>query len=55
MKCEADSGHGQYLKASALFRDRMSTKKVDEQMHEENLVPNRSVTTFNKVFNLEGC
>merc|ERR1712166_667990 len=28
----ADPGHGRYLTCSALFRGRMSTKEVDEQM-----------------------
>ena len=30
--CAADPRHGRYLTASALFRGRMSTKEVDEQM-----------------------
>ena len=32
MMCAADPRHGRYLTASALFRGRMSTKEVDEQM-----------------------
>lgn len=32
MMCAADSRHGRYLTFSALFRGRMSTKEVDEQM-----------------------
>merc|ERR1712216_365042 len=30
--CAADPRHGRYLTASALFRGRMSTKEVDEQL-----------------------
>merc|ERR1712166_1367796 len=30
--CAADPRHGRYLTCSALFRGRMSTKEVDEQM-----------------------
>ena len=30
--CAADPRHGRYLTASALFRGRMSSKEVDEQM-----------------------
>merc|ERR1711935_1244981 len=30
--CASDPRHGRYLTASALFRGRMSTKEVDEQM-----------------------
>ena len=30
--CAADPRHGRYLTAAALFRGRMSTKEVDEQM-----------------------
>merc|ERR1719311_1346503 len=32
MMCAADPRHGLYLTAAALFRGRMSTKEVDEQM-----------------------
>jgi tubulin beta len=32
MKCVDDPRHGRYLTASALFRDRMSTKNVDEHL-----------------------
>merc|ERR1719296_533360 len=32
MMCAADPRHGRYLIAAALFRGRMSTKEVDEQM-----------------------
>jgi len=32
MMCAADPRHGRYLTASAIFRGRMSTKEVDEQM-----------------------
>ena len=32
MMCAADPRHGRYLTAAALFRGRMSTKEVDEQM-----------------------
>ncbi|KAG6753849.1 hypothetical protein POTOM_041849 [Populus tomentosa] len=32
MMCAADSRHGHYLIASTMFRGKMSTKKVDEQM-----------------------
>ena len=32
MMCAADPRHGRYLTASALFRGRMSSKEVDEQM-----------------------
>lgn len=32
MMCAADPRHGRYLTASALFRGKMSTKEVDEQM-----------------------
>ncbi|VFQ69428.1 unnamed protein product [Cuscuta campestris] len=32
MMCAADPRHGRYLAASAMFRGRMSTKEVDEQM-----------------------
>merc|ERR1712193_323618 len=32
MMCDADPRHGRYLTASVLFRGRMSTKEVDEQM-----------------------
>merc|ERR1712091_839726 len=32
LMCAADPRHGRYLTASALFRGRMSTKEVDEQM-----------------------
>merc|ERR1719456_888017 len=32
MMCAADPRHGRYLTCSALFRGRMSTKEVDEQM-----------------------
>ena len=32
MMCAADPRHGRYLTASAVFRGRMSTKEVDEQM-----------------------
>ena len=31
-RCAADPRHGRYLTASALFRGRMSSKEVDEQM-----------------------
>ncbi|KAG2323633.1 hypothetical protein Bca52824_016846 [Brassica carinata] len=29
--------HGRYLTASAMFRGKMSTKEVDEQMHKKSL------------------
>ena len=32
MMCAADLRHGRYLTASAMFRGKMSTKEVDEQM-----------------------
>jgi hypothetical protein len=32
MMCASDPRHGRYLTAAALFRGRMSTKEVDEQM-----------------------
>ena len=32
MMCAADPRHGRYLTAACLFRGRMSTKEVDEQM-----------------------
>merc|ERR1719395_136000 len=32
MMCAADPRHGRYLTAAALFRGRMSSKEVDEQM-----------------------
>jgi len=32
MMCAADPRHGRYLTASTMFRGRMSTKEVDEQM-----------------------
>eukprot|EP00445_Apocalathium_hangoei_P002967 CAMPEP_0203858958 /NCGR_PEP_ID=MMETSP0359-20131031/11564_1 /ASSEMBLY_ACC=CAM_ASM_000338 /TAXON_ID=268821 /ORGANISM="Scrippsiella Hangoei, Strain SHTV-5" /LENGTH=138 /DNA_ID=CAMNT_0050775789 /DNA_START=1 /DNA_END=418 /DNA_ORIENTATION=- len=32
MMCAADPRHGRYLTAAVLFRGRMSTKEVDEQM-----------------------
>merc|ERR1712228_186708 len=32
MMCASDPRHGRYLTASALFRGKMSTKEVDEQM-----------------------
>merc|ERR1712216_744041 len=32
MMCAADPRHGRYLTALAMFRGRMSTKEVDEQM-----------------------
>ena len=32
MMCAADPHHGRYLTAAAMFRGRMSTKEVDEQM-----------------------
>ncbi|KAL0447994.1 UNVERIFIED_CONTAM: Tubulin beta-1 chain [Sesamum latifolium] len=32
MMCAADPRHGRYLTASAVFRGKMSTKEVDEQM-----------------------
>merc|ERR1712061_265098 len=32
MMCAADPRHGRYLTACALFRGRVSTKEVDEQM-----------------------
>merc|ERR1719253_1958229 len=32
MMCAADPRHGRYLTAASLFRGRMSTKEVDEQM-----------------------
>jgi tubulin beta len=34
MMCAADPRHGRYLTASAMFRGRMSTKEVDEQVRE---------------------
>jgi tubulin beta len=32
MMCAADPRHGRYLTVAVMFRDRMSTKKVDEQL-----------------------
>ena len=32
MMCAADPRHGRYLTAAGLFRGRMSSKEVDEQM-----------------------
>merc|ERR1719420_291019 len=32
MMCAADPRHGRYLTAACMFRGRMSTKEVDEQM-----------------------
>ncbi|KAL2508104.1 Tubulin beta-6 chain [Forsythia ovata] len=32
MMCAADPRHGRYLTAAAMFRGKMSTKEVDEQM-----------------------
>lgn len=32
MMCAADPRHGRYLTASAIYRGKMSTKEVDEQM-----------------------
>ena len=32
MMCASDPRHGRYLTACAMFRGRMSTKEVDEQM-----------------------
>jgi len=32
MMCAADPRHGRYLTACTMFRGRMSTKEVDEQM-----------------------
>eukprot|EP00483_Globobulimina_turgida_P011409 UN11431 len=32
MMCASHPRHGRYLTASAMFRGRMSTKEVDEQM-----------------------
>ena len=32
MMCASDPRHGRYLTASAMFRGRISTKEVDEQM-----------------------
>ena len=40
MMLAADSRHGRYLTCSCLFRGRMSTKEVDEQML--NVVNNNS-------------
>jgi tubulin beta len=33
MMAASDPRHGRYLTASAMFRGRMSTKEVDEQMY----------------------
>lgn len=33
MMCAADPRHGKYLTAAAIFRGRMSTREVDEQMY----------------------
>ena len=38
MMCAADPRHGRYLTAAALFRGRMSTKEVDEQMLNDSWV-----------------
>ena len=43
MMCAADPRHGRYLTAAALFRGRMSTKEVDEQMLN---VPNKNSSYF---------
>ena len=32
MMCAADPRHGRYLTAAAIFRGKISTKEVDEQM-----------------------
>lgn len=43
MMCASDPRHGRYLTASVMFRGRMSTKEVDEQML---LVQNRNSSYF---------
>jgi len=43
MMCASDPRHGRYLTASALFRGKMSTKEVDEQMVN---VQNKNSTYF---------
>ncbi|KAI8549495.1 hypothetical protein RHMOL_Rhmol06G0029100 [Rhododendron molle] len=43
MMCAADPRHGRYLTASAVFRGKMSTKEVDEQM---NNVQNKNSSYF---------
>ncbi|KAL0347496.1 UNVERIFIED_CONTAM: Tubulin beta-6 chain [Sesamum calycinum] len=43
MMCAADPRHGRYLTASAMFRGKMSTKEVDEQMLN---VQNRTLHTL---------
>ncbi|MBA0721089.1 hypothetical protein Golax_008663 [Gossypium laxum] len=43
MMCAADPRHGRYLTASAMFRGKMSTKEVDEQM---NNVQNKNSSYF---------
>ena len=35
MMCAADPRHGRYLTATALFRGRMSSKEVDEQVEKK--------------------
>ncbi|KAB2607028.1 tubulin beta chain-like [Pyrus ussuriensis x Pyrus communis] len=37
MMCAADPRHGRYLTASAMFRGKMSTKEVDDQMMNSNM------------------
>ena len=39
MMAAADPRHGRYLTACALFRGRMSTKEVDEQMYPPTHTP----------------
>merc|ERR1712036_131651 len=43
MMCAADPRHGRYLTASCMFRGRMSTKEVDEQMLN---VQNKNISYF---------
>merc|ERR1712219_28264 len=47
MMCAADPRHGRYLTASAMFRGRMSTKEVDEQMLN---VQNKNSTAIQEMF-----
>merc|ERR1711935_677631 len=55
MMCASDPRHGRYLTASAMFRGRMSTKEVDEQMlNSKTRTPlissSGSQTTLNPLF-----
>merc|ERR1712182_97101 len=47
MMCAADPRHGRYLTAACMFRGRMSTKEVDEQMIN---VQNKNSTAIQEMF-----